>query len=50
LKRGGGNWYARQGMAQEFINEDISQEMTRQLSDALYKPEEKEDGDEWKED
>ena len=42
LKRGGGNWYARQGMAHEFINEDAAQETAYQISKKL-KGEEDED-------
>ena len=42
LKRGGGNWYARQGMAYEFINEDAAQETAYQISKKL-KGEEDED-------
>lgn len=33
--RGTGNWYARQGMAHEFINADIAQENARQLAETL---------------
>lgn len=33
--RGSGNWYARQGMAHEFINADIAQENARQLAEEL---------------
>lgn len=32
---GFGNWYARQGMAHEFINKDIAQENARQFADKL---------------
>lgn len=35
LKRGSGNWYARQGMAHEFINEDQSMMQAYQIADAL---------------
>lgn len=38
VKRGSGNWYARQGMAHEFINEDIAQESARQIADQLKEP------------
>lgn len=38
LKKGVGNWYARQGLAHEFINEDVAQENARQLSEALEPP------------
>lgn len=37
LARGGGNWYARQGLAHEFINSDVAQENARQLSMVLPK-------------
>jgi hypothetical protein len=39
LKRGCGNWYARQGMAHEFINEDIAQENAHQIASRLNPPE-----------
>jgi len=32
---GNGNWYARQGLAHEFINKDIAQENAQQLSDLI---------------
>lgn len=35
VKRGCGNWYARQGMAHEFINADIAQENATQIADKL---------------
>ena len=38
LKRGVGNWYARQGMAHEFIEQATAQEHAAQLSDALNPP------------
>jgi hypothetical protein len=45
-KRGVGNWYARQGMAHEFITSDIAQDSARQIAAALNpKPD---DGEEWK--
>lgn len=34
-KRGAGNWYARQGMAHEFINSDIAQDNAAQIAEAL---------------
>lgn len=37
-KRGVGDWYARQGMAHEFINADIAQENARQLSNKINPP------------
>lgn len=47
LKRGLGNWYARQGLAQEFINEDRAQENAAAVSRYLPKPP-PEEGEEWK--
>ncbi len=35
LKIGRGSWYARQGMAHEFINEDIAQENAAQIVKAI---------------
>jgi hypothetical protein len=43
IKKGCGNWYARQGMAHEFINQDIAQEHAKEISEALEPPPE-----EWK--
>lgn len=43
LNRGVGNWYARQGMAHEFINADVAQENARQIAERLEPPE-----DDWK--
>lgn len=39
VKRGCGNWYARQGMAHEFINEDVAQENAQQIASKLNPPE-----------
>jgi hypothetical protein len=39
LERGAGNWYARQGMAQAFINRDQAQDHASQLAKAI-KPQE----------
>lgn len=47
-KRGSGNWYARQGLAHEFINADIAVENARQLAEIMPKPEIDDDGEEWK--
>ena len=47
LKRGCGNWYARQGMAHEFINEDIAADTARQIASSINPPD-SDDGDEWK--
>lgn len=33
IKKGGGNWYARQGMAHEFINEDMAQEIAVKVNE-----------------
>ena len=46
IKRGSGNWYARQGMAHEFINADMAQEQARQIAEAMPSP--PDDGDDWK--
>lgn len=35
---GAGNWYARQGMAHEFINKDVAQENARQISEVMPRP------------
>ncbi len=40
IKRGSGNWYARQGMAHEFVNEDVAVENARQIADRLNPPDE----------
>lgn len=42
---GTGNWYARQGMAHEFINSDIAQDAAQQIAEKLNPPDE---GDAWK--
>ena len=46
-KRGSGNWYARQGMAHEFINADMAQEIGVQIADRM--PPAADEGDDWKE-
>lgn len=35
VSSGCGNWYARQGMAHEFINSDIAQDTARQIAEKL---------------
>lgn len=40
LHTGMGNWYARQGLAHEFINADVAQENAQQIADAIRPPEE----------
>jgi hypothetical protein len=35
LARGGGNWYARQGLAHEFITSDVAMENARQIGMVL---------------
>lgn len=45
IPRGAGNWYARQGMAHEFINQDVAQENAKQIADRIARPDD--DGD-WK--
>jgi hypothetical protein len=37
--RGTGDWYARQGMAQEFINSDRNQDLAVQLAEELKQDE-----------
>lgn len=44
-KSGVGNWYARQGMAQEFITQDQAQELSTQIAERMNPPD---DGDQWK--
>jgi len=36
--RGGGNWYARQGLAHEFIERDRAQEIGREVAEQLPEP------------
>lgn len=45
LKKGAGNWYARQHQAAEFLQEDISQDQAVRIAQQLNKPD---DGDSWK--
>ena len=40
IMRGAGNWYARQGMAHDFIQKDIAQENAHQLAAKLARDEE----------
>jgi hypothetical protein len=48
-RHGCGNWYARQGMARDFITADQAQEIATQLADKLPKPAaDGNEGDEWK--
>lgn len=44
-KQGAGDWYARQGLAHEFINEDIAKDNARLLAEIIDKPD---SGDAWK--
>lgn len=37
-KRGCGDFYSRQGMAHEFINEDVAQENAHQIAEKLKDP------------
>lgn len=46
LFNGGGNWYARQGMAHDFIKCDEAQTNASIMKDALHKPDN--DGEDWK--
>lgn len=43
--RGAGNWYARQGMAHEFINQDIAQDTAAAIARRINPPD---DGEDWK--
>ncbi len=43
-KRGSGNWYARQGLAHEFIQENIAEDTADKISQKLDPPD-----NEWKE-
>lgn len=47
--RGAGNWYARQGMAHEFIQRDRAQEIGREVSEQFPQPP-PDDSEEWKRD
>jgi len=38
LYRGSGNWFARQGMAHDFIHQDIAQDAATQIANALKEP------------
>lgn len=38
-KFGTGNWYARRGLAMEFIEQDQAQTAAKEISDALQPPE-----------
>lgn len=40
MKRGAGLWHARQGMAHEFINEDMAQEQAVQIASRINPVEE----------
>lgn len=43
ISRGSGNWYARQGMAHEFVNKDMAQENAHQIAARIGMSEEDED-------
>jgi hypothetical protein len=45
--RGAGNWYARQGMAHEFIQMDRAQEIGMQVAKQIPQPP-TDDSDDWK--
>lgn len=45
-KRGAGNWYARQDMAHEFIQQDIAQEHANRIASKLEPP--PDDSESWK--
>ena len=40
ISRGAGNWYARQGMAHEFINADLAHEAAQHIASELKKEDE----------
>lgn len=44
--RGVGNWYARQGLAREFLDMDAAQTTAYELSQVINRP--PEDGEDWK--
>lgn len=46
IRRGCGNWYARQGMAQEFISIDRAIDQANEIARAITPP--PPDGDEWR--
>ena len=48
IPSGSGNWYARQGMAHEFINTDTAQEHARMLQQVINPPQSDDSGDDWK--
>lgn len=45
VSRGCGNWFARQGMAHEFIGLDRADEVATRVAQRLSRPDE---GDDWK--
>ncbi len=45
VKRGSGNWYARQGMAHEFITDDVSESQANAIAPKINGPDE---GEKWK--
>ena len=47
VTRGKGNWYARQGVAREFLEMDEAQTMAYELAKLIPRPD-SDDGDEWK--
>lgn len=48
LFRGRGNWYARMGMAHEFIDMDRAQNRGMEIAKHLPPPSPPDDGEEWK--
>lgn len=46
--RGGGNWFARQGMAQEFITRDHAETNAHKIKQVLPQPPPDDEGEEWK--
>jgi hypothetical protein len=45
---GGGNWFARQGMAHQFIRHDQAQTNAHAIAKAMPRPESPDEGEEWK--
>ncbi len=43
---GNGNWYARQGLAHEFLAQDIARTNAREIAEATKPPDD--DSEEWK--
>lgn len=46
ITKGQGDWYARQGLAHEFINRDMAQEIAVEIAEKQQPP--PDNGEEWK--